>query len=224
MVKVEFVFGRVAVANGFFTTVLELFNEVLVGDLSETTAFLSIEVNVVDIERGIIKFKAIAVGLEGIASNIELISRAESDVDSYLVILEGNQWEGQTIVAGKVELERNVKSVRGLEEIVIRNIPAESADGGEFWNITNHLCITRLMADLAREFVPDVKPITVLLVDLRTANFEFGFINNSMSDTSDPSESDVTELSEITTEANFGENDLKEGLCNKITITGDLRS
>ena len=201
---------------------LELLNEVLVRDLSETATLLGIEVDVVNIERGIIKLEVVASGLEGIAGNVNLVSGAESDVDSDLVVLEGNQGEGQTIVASKVELKRDVKSVRGFEEIVIRNIPAECADGGEFGNITDHLGVTSLMADLARELVPDVKPITVLLIDLRASNFELGFIDNSMSDTSDPSESDVTELGEITAEANLWENDLKEGLCNKITVAGDL--
>jgi hypothetical protein len=223
VIEVEFVFGRVAVANAFLTTVLELLDEVLVRDLSKTTTLLSVEVDVVNIERGIIKFEVFATGLEGVTGNVNLISRAESDVDADLVILEGNKGEGQTVIASEVELERNVESVRGLEEIVIRNIPAESADGGEFGDVTNHLSITSLVADLARELVPDVKPITVLLVDLRATNFELSLVNNSMSDTSDPSESNVTELGEVTAEANLWENDLEEGLCNKITITGDLR-
>jgi hypothetical protein len=62
---------------------LELFDEVLVGDLSETSAFFGVEVDVVDPERGIGERKCSGVGIR----NVEIREVIELNVNFNFVIL-----------------------------------------------------------------------------------------------------------------------------------------
>ena len=151
--------------------------------------------------------------------NIQLISRTEPDVDLDLMVLECNKRESQTVVTAEIELKRNVHSVSWFQESILRNVPAEGADGSEFWNITDHLGIPVFLSDRVRKFVPDVHPVTVLLVDLRSSNFKFDFIENSVSNTSDPSEFNMSETCEITIVCDFRKCNFGENLCNQVTVT-----
>jgi hypothetical protein len=62
------------------------------------------------------------------------------------------------------------------------------------------------------EFGPDTKPVSILLIDLRTTNLEFGFIDDGVTNVLGPGKLNVAEASEVAIIADFGKNDLKEGL------------
>ena len=64
MIVVEFILGRITVSNRFFSSKLELFDEVFMGYLSETSTFFSVKVNIVDIESSVVEFEVRGSGDE----------------------------------------------------------------------------------------------------------------------------------------------------------------
>ena len=99
MVEVEFDFGR----SRFITSELELLNEILVGDLSESTSFIGIEVDVINVEFSIKR------GV-GFGTTEDTAFGSEFNVDLDFVVLESNEGKSKTRVSAKPELKRNVKS------------------------------------------------------------------------------------------------------------------
>ena len=85
-VKFDFVAGRV---NGFVTSELKLFNKVFVRYLSESSSFVSVEVDVVNIEGSSSELRNF-VG-EFASSPVALSSISELDVDFDFVVLKSNK-------------------------------------------------------------------------------------------------------------------------------------
>ena len=120
-------------SHGLITSELDLVDEVLVGLLGETSALLSIEVDVVDVERSSNELElrdgvhTVTEGGDGTslvkvtigASSGDVITIAavvvllELNVDADLVVLEGDEGDGKTGVAAVPELERDVESLHG---------------------------------------------------------------------------------------------------------------
>jgi hypothetical protein len=104
-------------SESFLTSELELFNEIFVANLGETTAFISIEIDVVDIEGSVLEVGVNHRG-DGVltfgTNDVAVSSTVEFDVDNDFVILEGNKGESKTRIAAEEELEGNVESGLGL--------------------------------------------------------------------------------------------------------------
>jgi hypothetical protein len=175
--------------DGFTASELEGLNEVLVGDLGELTTFISVEVDVVNVEGGSDE----ASGGDAVTDWVEtrdgvvpahVAELVELEVDTNLVVLEGNEREGETSVAVEPELERDVEGVfRGATEVFFRGVgdirtavgitgravDNEGVDEGR--DVTDHLGVTSLLTGLLGEFVPEVEPFTVVLVNALTTDF-----------------------------------------------------
>ena len=136
-VELNLVGGR---TNGLVTSELELGDEVLVGVLGESAALISVEENIVNIERGSHKRLVVGdgsgnratrgelVGLvsggissrgtkrvaaEGGNSPEALVDGANVEVDLYLVILQSDQRQGETRVGAEPELEGHIEGGLG---------------------------------------------------------------------------------------------------------------
>ena len=89
---------------------MEHINEVLVGHLGELTTFISIEVDVVDVEGGSSKTalaNAVADGVWVAGVGVvpaEVVEGVKLEVDTDFVVLESDQWESKTWVAAEPEL------------------------------------------------------------------------------------------------------------------------
>ena len=100
---------------------LQLLNEVLVGDLGEAATLLSVEVDVIHIERAGDQAGAADGAQHGRDRGLKLTSASrnvnqvlkvlELDVDLHLVVLQRNQRQRQASVAIEPELQRNVESL-----------------------------------------------------------------------------------------------------------------
>ncbi len=184
-VELDLVAGR---GDGFTTSELEGLNQVLVGNLGELAALISVEVDVVDVEGGSDE----ASGGNTVTHRVEtrdgvvpahVAELVELEVDTNLVVLEGNQREGEAGVAVEPELEGDVEGVlRGAAEellggvgdtstavgIASRPTVDEGVDEGR--DVTDHLGVTSLLAGLLGELVPEVEPLTVVLVNALATN------------------------------------------------------
>ncbi len=189
-VELELVGGA---RDGLAARELEALDEVLVRDLGELAALIRVEVDVIDIERrgdeasvGHAVTDRVRVGELGRGVPAEVAEVVELQVDAHLVVLEGDQGERKARVTVEPELERDVQRVlraalRDLLRRVARN--ARHAVGvavlttldehvHELRDVTNHLGVASLLARLLRELIPDLEPVTVLLVDALATDLE----------------------------------------------------
>jgi hypothetical protein len=155
VVEVEFNFG----GGGFVTGELELFNEVLVGDLGETATFVSVEVDVIDVEGSGGK------GARG-SINEDVITVTEFEVDLDFVVLEGNKGKGKTRIAAEPELKR-------YENNIVGNIRGTGGVFSEDITTVNHKFVTIPVTGGLGKFVPDVEPVSVVFVNTLATNFYF---------------------------------------------------
>jgi len=118
VVEVEFnlVGGR---TDGFITSELKLFNEILVGVLCHTSALIGIKENVINVKRSCDEGLSVSCGglVIGSARAVDIrdsekafIKRSEFDVDLDFVILKSNKGKCETGVTAEPELKRDVKS------------------------------------------------------------------------------------------------------------------
>ena len=131
----------------------------------------------------------------------QVVEGVELQVDADLVVLKSNQGESQTRVAAEPELERDVKGVHrgaagnnlrgeGLTAITVA-VTARATlveQVGQLRDVANHLGITSLLASLLSEFIPDMHPVTVLLVDALPSYLNFNIVNQIVTNPVEPTE------------------------------------
>ncbi len=190
------------------TSELEDVDEVLVGDLGELAALIRVEVDVVDVEGGSDE----ALGVDAVTDGVrvgegrgvvpaEVAEVVELEVDTDLVVLEGDEGEGETRVAAEPELEGDVESVfRGAVTDDLRGVGLTTDtvrvachttlldDVSELGNVTNHLGVTGLLAGLLGELIPDLEPLAVVLVDALTTDLELDGLDEVVANPVEPAE------------------------------------
>jgi len=193
--------------DGFTASVLQDINQVLVRDLGELTTFIRVQVDVVHVQRGsgqtaLADTVADGVGVRRVrVVPAHVVQGVELQVDADFVVLQSNQGQSQTRVAAEPELQRNVQGVHGGARgddfrgqwftaiaIVVASRATLVQQVGQFRDVTNHLGITSLLAGLLGEFVPDVHPVTVLLVNTLATDFNFNVVNQVVSNPVQPAE------------------------------------
>jgi hypothetical protein len=152
-----------ALRGSLVTGELELFDEVLVGYLGETTALVGVEVDIVHIEGPI----EITSSSRGSGSGFGSYFRKGSELNIHLdlVVLKGNERESKTGITAEPELKGHIYGA---------SIGAHTGRSGHkstvrFYTV-DHGFITRPMPCGLRELVPDLEPITVVLVDALTTD------------------------------------------------------
>jgi len=193
--------------DGLTASELQHIDQVLVRDLGELAALIGVEVDVVDVERrggetALADTVADGVGVRGVrVVEAEVVQGVELEVDADLVVLQGDQWQSQTWVAAEPELQWDVQSVHGgargdnlrgqwltTVAVVVARRATLVDEVGELWDVADHLGITSLLASLLSELVPNVKPITVLLVDALTTDLDLDVVDEVVADPVEPAE------------------------------------
>jgi hypothetical protein len=195
-------------SDGLTASELEDVDEVLVRDLGELTTLISVEVDVVHVEGGgnqVGVGDAVADGVDvgELRSGLpaEVAEVVEDQIDTHFVVLESDQRESKTRVAAEPELERDVESVlRGALADLIRRVGLASNavivavlttlgdQVGELGNVTHHLGVTSLLARLLGELIPDVEPLTIMLVDALTTDLELNLLDEVVTRPVQPAE------------------------------------
>jgi hypothetical protein len=240
-VELELVGGR---RDRLTTSELENIDQVLVGDLGELTTFIRIEVDVVDVERssdqvggGDTIADDVHVAVLGSSVEAEVADVVEGQVDTNFVVLESNERESKTRVAAEPELEGDVESVfRGAvldfvggvgftrRAVIIAGFTTLDEEVGELGNVTHHLGVTGLFTRFLGEFVPDVEPLTIVLIDTLTTDLEFNFADKIVANPVEPAE--LSTRAVRGEELYLGESGLEIHTIDQVTITlnsyGDL--
>jgi len=227
-----------AAGDGFTASELENINEVLVGDLGELAALISIKVDVIYIERGSSKTALantvadrVGVRTSGIVP-AEVVEGVELKVDAHFVVLESNERESKTRVAAEPELERDIESVHGsaagnhfrsegfASVAVIVTSGTTLVDAvSEFRNITYHLGITGLLTRLLGKFVPDVEPLTIVLVNALTTDFNLNIVDKIVANPVEPTELGTRTIGGL--ELDLRKNSLEVHAVDKVTVALD---
>ena len=195
-------------SDGLTASELENLNQVLVGDLSELTTLIGIEVDVVDIERGGYETSIANTGLDGTDAGglrsvgpHQVLEGVELEVDTNLVVLESNQRQSKTRVAAEPELKRDVQGVlRGAvldliggvgfttSAVIVAGFTTLDEQVGELRNVTNHLSITSLETRLLGKLIPDLEPLAVVLIDTLTTDLELDIVDEVVANPVEPTE------------------------------------
>ena len=220
------------------TSELEDIDEVLVRDLGELAALIRVEVDVVDVERGsgetaLADTVAHGVGVRGVrVVEAEVVQGVELEVDADLVVLQGNQGQSQTWVAAEPELQWDVQGVHGGARgddlgrqwlttiaVVVARRATLVDEVGELWNVADHLGITSLLAGLLSELVPNVKPVTVVLVDALTTDLNLNVVDEVVTDPVEPTELSTRAVGRL--KGNLREGRLEVHAVDEITVALD---
>ena len=225
--------------DGLSTRELQLLNQVLVRDRGEAAALIRVEVDVIDIQRG----RDQARGCDTVADLVgggtavsiveaQVVEGLEFQVDLDLVVLEGNQGQGKTRVAAEPELQRNVQRVfRGARgdlvggvglagsAIAVAVLTALDDQVNQLGNVANHVGIPSLLTRLLGQLVPDLEPITIVLVDLLTANLEIDVVDQVVTDPVEPTELGTRTVRRL--ENNLGKGGLEVDAVDQIAVAAD---
>ena len=216
---------------------LELLDQVLVGDLGEAAALIRVEVDVVDVERGrdeAGRRNAATDRLGRRAVPAEVLERVELEPDLHLVVLERNQRERKTRVAVEPELERHVQRVlrgavrrdRRRKRLRVGRAGAVAALAAldeqvdELGHVADHVGVTGLLAGLLRELIPDLEPVTVVLVNLLATDLNVHIVDQVVADPVEPAEL-RTRTVERGIELDLGERGLEVDAVDQIAVTAD---
>ncbi len=226
--------------DGLTASELEGLNQILVSHLGELAALISVEVDVVHVEgrsREVRGVDAVADGVE-VGRNLrgdfpaEVAEVVELQVDAHLVVLEGDEGEREARVAAEPELEGDVESVvrRAVEDlrgrvglaagaVIVARLAALNEEVGELGDVTHHLGVAGLLASLLGELIPDVEPLTVVLVNALTANLELNGLDEVVANPVEPAE--LSTRAVRGEELNLGESGLEVDAVNQVTVALD---
>lgn len=225
--------------DGLTASELEGLNEVLVGDLGELTTLISVEVDVIYVERGGSQVGSRntitdGVGVGELRSDIkaQVAEIVELEVDTNFVVLEGDQRESKTRVAAEPELEGNIQGIFGgavedlgrrvgltASAVIVAALTTLHEQVGELRDVTYHLGITSLLTRLLGEFIPDVEPLAVVLINALTTDFELNGLNEVVTNPVEPAELSTRTVRAL--EGDLRESGLEVDTVDQITVTLD---
>ena len=117
------------------------------------------------------------------------------------MVLERNERQGQSRVAIEPELERHVERVlrRAVADLLGRMGLARAAgvvaalatldkQVRQLGHVAHHLGVARLEARLLRQLVPDLEPVTVVLVNLLAADLNVDVVDQVVANPVEPAE------------------------------------
>ena len=146
--------------------------------------------------------------LEAIADAIVRVRTLENNVRAKRAVITGGDDAGVHAreLRGVIRIDLNVAGV------------AFTADVEHDTTIAvHHVEVRQLLAGGERKLVPDVEPLTVVLVDLLAADLNVHVVDHILADIRDPRELRAIE----NTIVNRGERDLEVDARNKITVAAD---
>ena len=225
--------------DGLGTSELQLLDQVLVRDRGKASALISVQVDVVNIQGGRDQARGGNTVTDGVGGGTavgiveaQVVECLELQVDLHLVILKGNQRKSKTRVAAEPELQGNVQGVLrgargnlvervGLTIAAIRIAAFTTLDDqvDQLGNIANHVGIPSLLTRLLGQLVPDLEPITIVLVDLLTANLEVDVVDQVVTDPVEPTELGTRTVRRL--ELNLRQSSLQVDAVDQIAVAAD---
>ena len=195
--------------DGLGTRVLQGLDQVLVAHLGELATLVRVQVDVVHVQGGSHQVRGVHAVTHGVSVvghrrrvvPHEVLQVVELQIDAHLVVLQGDQGQSQTRVAVEPELQGHVQSVlRGTAEqggraqgltastVVVARLTALHHQVGQLGHVANHLGIAGLLARLLGELIPDLQPVTIVLVNTLTTDLQLNPVNKVVPDPVEPTE------------------------------------
>ena len=236
-VQLELVGGA---GDGLGTSELEGLNQVLVGHLGELATLVRVQVDVVHVQGGGLEVRGshavadgvVVAGQSGCHVPAEVTQVVELQVDTHLVVLEGNQRQGQTRVAAEPELERNVQRVgRGAHAklvghvgltagtVIVARLATLHQQVGQHGHVTHHLGIAGLLPGLLGKLIPDVQPVAIVLVDTLATNLNLHGLDKVVPHPVEPAELSTRAIAGL--ESHRRQGGLEVHAVDQVTITLD---
>jgi hypothetical protein len=206
-VKIEVMRGTVRSTGvkSLCASELKLFNKIFVTDLSETTTFFRIKIDVVNENFSFVNKVHREIGRRNIVgSNNKFLTTGKFEVKTNLVILKSDKRKSKTRISAEPELKRD-------EKFSFRDVFTEVS---EKRSITDHFTITTRLINIMSKFVPDIEPCSIVLIDLSTTDVHCNMVDKSMTKTTYPSNLTLRRSKRVKL-------DTKINLHHKITITLD---
>ena len=190
VVEVELVLLVVALRVGvdlhILLRVLNLLNKVLVSELGVLATLTRLKVDIVDHDTGITELEVAQVRSRSTSPAHQLGGLLELELDADLVVLQGNQGQGQTVVAAEPELEGHVQDVLRQQDFVGVVEELLTTQGSHLRDVTDEGSVTALSRLVVRQLPQDVEPRTEVLVDSHATDLNLNLLKESMSKTSHP--------------------------------------
>ena len=224
--------------DGLTASELEDVNQVLVRHLGELTTLIRVQVDVVHVQRGsgqtaLADTVANGVGIRRVrVVPAQVVQRVELQVDADLVVLQGDERQSQPRVAAEPELQRDVQGVhrgarrddlRGQRFAAIAVVVARRAalveQVRQLGDVADHLGIASLLAGLLGQFVPDVHPVTVLLVNALATDFNFNVVDQVVTDPVQPAELSARAVRGL--QSDLGQRGLQVHAVDQVTVALD---
>lgn len=143
------------------------------GNLSELSSFIGIQVDVVDPQTGV---GQAGRGDSSGGADMTLGEWAELDINLDIVVLQSNKWESQTDVSVEPELKWNGKGGS-------RN---RTGFGGQSGGVTDHDIVSVFKTRSLSQFIPDVQPLTVVSINGLSTNANRDIINDGSTNVVNP--------------------------------------
>jgi len=236
-VQLELVGGG---GDGLSASELQGLDQVLVRHLGELATLVSVQVDVVHVQGSGLQVGGGHAVADGVVVGGDLGGHVpaqvaqvvELQVDTHLVVLEGNQGQSQPRVAAEPELERNVQSVGGgavdllvggvgltAGTVIVARLATLHQQVGQHGHVTHHLGVTGLLAGLLGELIPDVHPVTVVLVDALSTNLNLHGLDQVVSHPVQPAELGTRAIGSL--ESHLRQGGLQVHAVDQVTITLD---
>jgi len=238
-VQLELVGGG---GDGLTASELQGLNQVLVRHLGELAALVRVKVDVVYVQGGSHQAGSghavadgVHVGQSGGGVEAQVAQVVELQVDTHLVVLEGDQRQSQPRVAVEPELERNVQSVLGgahqllgggvgltAGAVIIAVLATLHQQVHELRHVTHHLGVAGLLARLLGELIPDLEPVTIVLVNALSANLELYVVHQVVPHPVQPAELGTRAVTGQ--QGHLGESGLEVDTVDQVTVALDCAS
>jgi len=228
--------------DGLTASELQSLNQVLVGHLGELATLVSVQVDVVHVQGGSHQAGSghavadgVGVGQSGGGVEAQVAQVVELQVDAHLVVLEGDQRQSQPRVAVEPELEGDVQSVLGgahqllgggiglpAGAVVVAVLTTLNQQVHELRHVTHHLGVAGLLARLLGELIPDLEPVTIVLVNALPANLKFHVVHQVVPHPVQPAELGTRAVSGQ--QGHLGESGLEVDAVDQVTVALDSAS
>jgi len=224
--------------HGLTARELQNVNQVLVGDLGELATLVRVQVDVVHVQRrgGQARLRdavAHGVGVRRVGVvPAQVVQGVELQVDAHLVVLQGNQGQSQARVAAEPELQGHVQCVHGRAAayalsrvglagvaVIVARYTTLHNQVRQLGHVTHHLGVTGLLARLLRELVPDVQPVTVVLINALTTDLELHVGDEVVANPVEPAEHSARAIAGL--ELYLGQSGLQVDAVDQITVALD---
>jgi hypothetical protein len=228
------------------TSELKLLNKVLMGILSHTSALISIQEDVVDVERGsdqrlVVgsvdtatsgRVSIVATAAERADGPQALIDGTNIEVNLDLMVLKSDEGKGKTGVTAVPELKGHIEgslgeSIAGSANLTrgvglagtVDGVERRIGDESQLSGVADHSIVTRLLVNGKSKVVPDVHPVTILAINALTTDLNLNLRNQLLTGEIEPTSINTVLGSALHGLVNLGESNLKVSAVSQITIT-----